>query len=86
MIIGSLLLTKGWQEYRPFKQKKYSYIYLKSFKMVLVLKKGASKKQIKLLEKKIKLKAGVDVIKYCGSIKLKTDALEIQKSLRNEWQ
>ncbi|MDZ4071603.1 MAG: hypothetical protein U1C70_07250 [Sediminibacterium sp.] len=54
--------------------------------MVLVLKKGASKKQIKLLEKKIKLKAGVDVLKYCGSIKLKTDALEIQKSLRNEWQ
>lgn len=54
--------------------------------MVLVLKKGASKKQIESLEKKIKNKAGVDVLKYCGVIKLQGDALTIQQNLRNEWQ
>jgi len=54
--------------------------------MVLVLKKGASKKEIELLEKKIKHKSGVEVMKYCGLIKLKEDALTIQKNLRNEWK
>lgn len=54
--------------------------------MVLVLKKGASKKEIELLEKKLKIKSGVDVLKYCGLIKLKIDPLAIQKSMRNEWQ
>jgi hypothetical protein len=54
--------------------------------MVLVLKKGASKKQIESLEKKIKSKAGVDVLKYCGILKLQGDALTIQKRLRNDWQ
>ena len=54
--------------------------------MVLVLKKGASKKEIELLEKKLKVKTGVDVLKYCGLIKLKEDALTIQKNVRNEWQ
>ena len=54
--------------------------------MVLVLKKGASKREIESIEKKLKSKSGVDVMKYCGKIKLKEDALSIQKSLRNEWQ
>ncbi len=54
--------------------------------MVLVLKKGASKKDIESIEKKLKAVEGVDVMKYCGKIKLKGDALKIQKSLRNEWQ
>lgn len=54
--------------------------------MVLVLKKGASKKQIEALEKKIKGKKGIDIIKYCGSVKLKKDALTIQKHLRDEWK
>lgn len=54
--------------------------------MVLVLKKGASKKQMVSLEKKIKNKKGVEVLKYCGTIKLKKDALIIQNNLRNEWQ
>ena len=53
--------------------------------MVLVLKKGASKKQIDSLVKKLKTSKGVDVSKYCGAIKLKIDALTIQKKLRNEW-
>ncbi|WP_171605882.1 hypothetical protein [Limnovirga soli] len=54
--------------------------------MVLVLKKGASKKEIESIEKKLKNKTGVDTVKYCGLIKLKEDALTIQKALRNEWQ
>jgi len=54
--------------------------------MVLVLKKGASKREIEILEKKLKNKNGIDVMKYCGKIKLKEDALVIQKRLRDEWQ
>lgn len=61
-------------------------IFTKILFMVLVLKKGASKKEIELLEKKLKVKTGVDVLKYCGLIKLKEDALTIQKNVRNEWQ
>jgi len=57
--------------------------------MILILKQGATKKRIKIildnLAKERKHK-GVDVYKYCGKIKLKEDALEIQKGLRNEWQ
>ena len=54
--------------------------------MVLVLKKGASKKQIETIEKKLSKKNGVNVLKYCGTIKLKEDPLKIQKNLRNEWK
>lgn len=54
--------------------------------MVLVLRKGASKKEIESIEKKLKNKGGVDVMKHCGKIRLKEDALVIQKSLRNEWE
>ena len=54
--------------------------------MVLILKKGASKKEIESIQKKLKALEGVDVMKYCGKIKLKDDALKIQKDLRNEWQ
>jgi metal-responsive CopG/Arc/MetJ family transcriptional regulator len=44
----------------------------------LVLKKGASKK-IAQLAKKLEQITGVDVMKYCGKLQLKQDALEIQK-------
>ncbi|MBS1497465.1 MAG: hypothetical protein JSS85_11370 [Bacteroidetes bacterium] len=54
--------------------------------MVLILKKGASKKEIESIERKLKTKEGVDVLKYCGKLKLKEDALVIQKNLRNKWQ
>ena len=54
--------------------------------MVLVLKKGASKREIQSIQKKLTLKKGVDLIKYCGKIKLTEDALAIQKKLRNEWR
>ena len=57
--------------------------------MILILKQGATKKRIRIildnLAKERKHK-GVDVYKYCGKIKLKEEALEIQKGLRNEWQ
>jgi hypothetical protein len=57
--------------------------------MVLVLKKGASKKDIEALRKKLERRRtskGVDTKKYCGVIKLKEDPLVIQKKMRDEWQ
>ena len=57
--------------------------------MVTVLKSGATKKNIHdILEKLAKefKSNGVDVYKYCGKINLKSDALQIQKELRNEWE
>jgi hypothetical protein len=54
--------------------------------MVLTLKSGASKKQIKTIEKKLQSSKGVDVLKYCGKIKLKESPLSIQKAMRDEWK
>jgi hypothetical protein len=53
--------------------------------MVLVLKKGASKREIQSIEKKLTNSKGVDTLKYCGKIKLTQDSLSIQKNFRNEW-
>jgi len=56
--------------------------------MVTVLKQGATeeyiRKMLKKLSKEVRSK-GVDTLKYCGKIKLKEDALNIQKRLRDEW-
>jgi len=57
--------------------------------MVLILKKGASKKDIAAIEKKLykdKVLSGFNAKKYNGVIKLKEDPLTIQKRLRNEWE
>ncbi len=57
--------------------------------MVLILKAGASKKEIEEIEKKLYKKTvnhGFNAKKYNGIIKLKDDPLKIQKRLRNEWQ
>ena len=57
--------------------------------MVTVLKQGTTKENIRILLKKISKKQkskGIKAHKYCGRIKLKEDALEIQKKLRNEWE
>ncbi len=57
--------------------------------MVTVLRQGATKKSIRsILEKLTKeiKPIGVDVYKYCGKIRLKKDALKIQRELRNEWE
>lgn len=55
--------------------------------MTTVIKKGSSIRTInkvlaKLLAKQDK---GFDAKKFCGALKLKKDALLIQKDLRNEW-
>lgn len=52
--------------------------------MVLILKKGASKKQIQDITKKLELKKSICISKYIGRIKLTEDPLEIQKKLRDE--
>ena len=52
--------------------------------MVLVLKKGASKKEMQTIAKKLKKNAGVDTKKYCGAISLTEDPLTIQNQLRDE--
>lgn len=57
--------------------------------MVLVLRKGASKKDIALIEKKLyqgTAIVGFNAKKYNGTLKLKTDPLIIQKKLRDEWE
>jgi len=58
--------------------------------MVLVLKKGASKKEIEAIEKKLykekMVAAGFNAKKYNGILKLKEDPLSIQKKLRDEWE
>ncbi|MCZ2223159.1 MAG: hypothetical protein LC122_05960 [Chitinophagales bacterium] len=53
--------------------------------MVLVLKKGASKKEIDMLRKKLNRASnkGVDTKKYCGILKLKEEPLAIQQNMRN---
>ena len=57
--------------------------------MVLVLKKGASKKELEAIEKKLyskKAAKGFNAKKYNGILKLKEDPLTIQKQLRDEWE
>ena len=56
--------------------------------MVAILKQGENKKNMRKLMDNFRnsqKKKGVDVHKYCGTIQLKEDALEIQKKLRDEW-
>jgi len=57
--------------------------------MVTVLKQGATKERIKNILEKVKKASnskGIDAYKYLGKIKLKKDALTIQKELRDEWK
>ena len=57
--------------------------------MVSVLKKGATKKDIEAINKKLNRvlpRKRLDTRKYSGLIHLKGDPLEIQKKLRNEWE
>ena len=55
--------------------------------MVTTIKKGTSRDKILLALKKreIKIKSP-DLKKYCGSITLDEDPLELQKKWRNEWE
>lgn len=54
--------------------------------MVHILKKGATKQDMQDIDKKLQKKTGVNTKKYCGTIHLKQDPLDIQKQLRDEWQ
>ncbi len=56
--------------------------------MVTVLKKGASKSSIRNLLSRLHKRAGkgINVYKYVGKISLNTDAVLIQKKLRDEWE
>jgi len=54
--------------------------------MVLVLKKGASKKEMENISAKLQVVKGVNTKKYCGVIQLKEDPLVIQKQMRDEWK
>lgn len=57
--------------------------------MVLVLNKGATKKEIAELNDKLtktSFRKKLDAKKYCGVITLKEDPLMIQKKLRDEWE
>jgi uncharacterized protein (UPF0335 family) len=57
--------------------------------MVLVLKKGATKKEIEAIEKKLykeKDSSGFNAKKYNGILKLKEDPLVIQQKMRDEWE
>ena len=55
--------------------------------MVTTIKKGTSKEKIQLALKnrRVKIKTP-DLKKYCGSISLQEDPLEMQKKWRNEWE
>jgi hypothetical protein len=54
--------------------------------MVLVLKKGASKKEMDAISDRLRVNKGVNTRKYCGTIKLLEDPLVIQKKMRDEWE
>ncbi len=58
--------------------------------MILTIKKGASQKELKEIEKKIHRNTtsnvGFDAKKYNGTVKFDDVALTIQKQLRNEWE
>ena len=54
--------------------------------MVLVLKKGATKKEMESITKKLQKPAGVNTKKYCGTIKLKEAQLTIQTKMNDEWK
>lgn len=57
--------------------------------MVSIIKKGATKKEIKILQQNLNKNTSsgkkFDANKFCGLIKFKDDGLEIQKNMRDEW-
>lgn len=57
--------------------------------MVMVLKKGADKKSIQTILKKITKKTsknGLKASRYAGTVKFKEDGLALQKRWRDEWK
>ena len=56
--------------------------------MHFIIKAGAGKKEIEKIKKKLwpGAETGFNAHKYNGVLKIKGDALAIQKQLRNEWE
>ena len=57
--------------------------------MVLVLNKGAGKKEIDEINRKLSempARKTLDAKKFCGVIRLNEDPLTTQKWLRDEWE
>ncbi len=56
--------------------------------MVTILKKGSSKNRIRNLLSRMRQREskGINIYRYVGKISLNTDALLIQKKLRDEWE
>lgn len=57
--------------------------------MTIIINKNTTKKEfVKLLAsiKRSKKTSGIDLSKHCGVLKLKKDALQIQKEMRDEWE
>lgn len=59
-------------------------IFQITFALMETRKKDQRIKRIR--RQKSDVEKGVDTKKFCGVIKLKEDALTIQKKLRDEWQ
>ena len=55
--------------------------------MVIVIEKGASKKAVKeLVRRSVRVRGkGFDAKKYSGKLKVKFDPVEMQRSLRDDW-
>jgi hypothetical protein len=55
--------------------------------MVTTIKKGTSREEILkvLKQRQVKVKSP-DLKKYCGSISLPEDPMELQKKWRDEWE
>jgi hypothetical protein len=63
------------------------YLIRTKYFMVTIIKNGSSKAQIKQLVGKVQAKKkGLDAKKFSGIIKLKDHPLNIQKSMRDEWE
>ncbi len=54
--------------------------------MVIVIKKKSTKRNLEKISKEIKPKKLFKASEYCGKVKVKGDAVEIQRRLRNEWK
>ncbi len=60
----------------------------KNREMVAVIQQGSDRKAIDVILAKLFKKRkgkGIDAKRYCGVLTLKEDALELQRTMRDEW-
>lgn len=53
--------------------------------MTVLVKKGSGKKKLNEILRKMKYKKKMDAKRHLGKVKWNKNALEYQKSLRDEW-